>query len=299
MNPLDLVIVTIFLIIVFYALTKAWNSLADQAKIEVDSKSIEQQLEQKQFNGIPLKDIVKISFKLEKRYKYNVDNVAEDQFPRSLALNVENISDKLADKLNSPQTAQQDAASTANRSSSNRGATPTQPSSSASAPEIYAPEIYVYVVWDRSTLTDHENESRRVIHLDDNKQLTDRVPPKTQVDSPVSPGTKFSGNLTAEELLKPDEAKVYLEPTTPILNLSKIKATSKIKKVPKARREQLEKKLASFEDRRKTLEFSLLLMLRLVDFADSATAEAYYPIRCKFTATSMPRYDQLPWNPKP
>lgn len=293
MNPLDLVIVTIFLIIVFYALTKAWNSLADQAKIEVDSKSIEQQLEQKQFNGIPLKDIVKISFKLEKRYKYNVDNVAEDQFPRWLALNVENISDKLADKLNSSQTAQQDAASTANRSSSNRGANPTQPNAS-----VPAPEIYVYVVWDRSTLTDHENESRRVIHLDGNKQLTDRVPPKTQVDSPVSPGTKFSGNLTAEELLKPDEAKVYLEPTSPILNLNSIKKASENKKVPKARREQLGKKLASFEDRRKPLEFSLLLMLRLVDFADSPTTESYFPIRCKFTATSMPRYDQLPWNPK-
>lgn len=270
MNPLDLVIVAIFLIIVLYVLTQAWNSLDNQAKIEFDSKGVEQQLEEKQLNGIKLKDIVKISFKFESRYKYSVDKVEEDKLPRSLALTVENISNKIEQPVSSREVAS------------------NQPK----------PEIYVYVHWDKSTLTDHANESRRVIHLDGSNQITDRVPPKTQTPSPISPGMKFTGNLTAEELLKLDEAKVILEPTAPILNLSKIKATSKNKKVPKNVREELEKKLASFENRKKPMEFSLLLMLRMLDLTEGAATEYFFPIRCKFTVTSMPRYDQLPWNPK-
>jgi hypothetical protein len=261
MNPLDLVIVTIFLIIVAYVLIQAIDSVDKQVKIEFDSKGVDQQLEEKQLNGIKLKDIVKISFKFESRYKYSTDKVEEDKLPRALILMVENLSNKL-DR-----------------------------------------EIYVYVHWDKSTLTDHENESRRVIHLDGKNQLTDRVPPKTQTVSPVSPGMKFTGNLTAEELLKLDEAKVILEPTAPVLNLSAIKAKSKNKKVPKNVREALEKKLTSFEERTKSLEFSLLLMLQFVDLTPSAETEvieteAFRLIKCKFTVTSMPWHDQLPWNPK-
>jgi hypothetical protein len=256
MNELDLVIVVVFLIITTYVVVQAIDSVDKQVKIEVDSQDIEQQLDAKQFNGIKLKDVVKINFKFESRYKYSVDNVEDDKTPRSLALSIENISNK-TDR-----------------------------------------EIYVYVYWDKSTLTDHENESRRVIHLDANRQIRDLVPPKKQEASPVSPGMKFSGNLTAEELLKLDEAKTILEPTTPILNLSKIKVTSKNKKVPKPVREALKKKLAAFEDRDESLKFSLLLMLRLLELTDDEAIERLYPIRCKFTMTSMPWHDQLPWNPK-
>ncbi|PSB56096.1 hypothetical protein C7B61_20810, partial [filamentous cyanobacterium CCP1] len=188
MNELDVIIVVIFLIITTYVVMQAISSVDKQVKIDFDSKGVEQQLEAKQFSGLSLKDIVKIGFKFDSRYKYSMDKVEDDKTPRSLALSIENVSNK-TDR-----------------------------------------EIYLYIYWDKSTLTDHENESRRVIHLDGNKQLTDLIPPKTQLPSPVSPGMKFGGNLTAEELLKLDEAKKILEPTTPILNISKIKATSKNKK---------------------------------------------------------------------
>ncbi|WP_416667041.1 hypothetical protein [Egbenema bharatensis] len=256
MNELDLIIVVVFLIITTYVVMQAISSVEKQVKIEVDNKDIEQQLDAKQFNGIKLKDIVKISFKLDSRYKYSVDKVEDDKTPRSLALSIENISNK-TDR-----------------------------------------EIYVYVYWDKSTLTDHGNESRRVIHLDANRQIRDMVPPKKQEASPVSPGMKFSGNLTAEELLKLDEAKTILEPTAPILNLNSIKKGSENKKAPKAARESLKKKLAAFEDRDESLKFSLLLMLRLLDLNEDEAIERLYPIQCKFTMTSMPWHDQLPWNPK-
>jgi hypothetical protein len=236
---------------------QAINSVDKQVKIELDSKAVEQQLEAKEFNGINLKDIIKISFKLEHRYKYSIDKVEDDQTPRSLILVVENLANKL-DR-----------------------------------------DIYVYVDWDKSTLTDHENESRRVIHLDANRQIRDMAPPKKQEASPVTPGMKLSGNFTAEELLKLDEAKTILEPATPILNLNKIKTTSENKKrVPKPVREKLKKKLTAFDEREKSLEFSLLLMLRLLDLNDEGAFERLYPIKCKFTMTSMPWHDQLPWNPK-
>ncbi|PSB14538.1 hypothetical protein C7B76_15920 [filamentous cyanobacterium CCP2] len=256
MNELDVIIVVIFLIITTYVVMQAISSVDKQVKIDFDSKGVEQQLEAKQFSGLSLKDIVKIGFKFDSRYKYSMDKVEDDKTPRSLALSIENVSNK-TDR-----------------------------------------EIYLYIYWDKSTLTDHENESRRVIHLDGNKQLTDLIPPKTQLPSPVSPGMKFGGNLTAEELLKLDEAKKILEPTTPILNISKIKATSKNKKVPKNVREALEKKLSAFEDGDKPLKFTLLLMLQLRDLTDNVAIEEFRSIRCDFTMTAMPWHDQLPWNPK-
>lgn len=156
--------------------------------------------------------------------------------------------------------------------------------------------IYVYVDWDRSTITDYGNTARRVIQLNSDKQITDVNPPKHQVPSLVTPGTKLSANITAEPLL--EQKDNAWKPKAPILDLLKLKAESKNKNIPKAVRDKLEEQWVNFEERKKPLEFYLRLMLRMEDLTDNVAKEYSYVLWCKLIVKNMHWTDQLPWNPK-
>ncbi|HEY9663009.1 MAG TPA: hypothetical protein V6C65_31580, partial [Allocoleopsis sp.] len=160
--------------------------------------------------------------------------------------------------------------------------------------------IYVYVDWDRSTITDYGNAARRVVRLGYDKLLTDFTPPKFQIPSPVTPGTKLSASITAEPLLKYDaEKSIWIwKPDSAILDVLDLKKKSKDKNIPKAARDKLEEQWVNFEERKKPLEFYLRLMLRMEDLTDNVTKEYSYVLWCKLIVKNMHWTDQLPWNPK-
>ncbi|WAL59579.1 hypothetical protein [Thermocoleostomius sinensis] len=286
MSSLDLVIVTLFLLTVVYIVNRAIASLDKQTKVDFVSKldtsnprikapdpqiidpaskdfkpreePFDQQLERMTFGDRSLKDILGISFKFKKRYKYDLDDHDKDEQPRFLIMNVENKSK----------------------------------------------DIDIYINWDSCSLTDYDNTARRVVRLTTDKDpiLADSQPPKFQPPSLVAPGDKLTATFTAEDTLKPNTEKQIMEPKVPILDFKAIKAKSKNKDVPKAVREELEKRLTSFDDRKRTFDFFLRLSLKLVTLntleTGADTSDRPYYLWCKFTVLKMPWYDQLPWNPK-
>jgi hypothetical protein len=282
MSSADLVIVTLFLLTVVYIVNRAIASVDKQTKVEfvkkletkgprsrapdpqtIDPTSSEfkpreepfdKQLDRMKFGDRSLKEILDVSFRFEKRYKYSLSDHDKDDQPRFLSISVEN------------KTKDTD----------------------------------IYIIWDSCSISDYDNASRRVIRLSGRPPiLADAQPPKFQAPSLVAPGSKFTATLTAEESLKPDNEKKSMEPKVPILDFKAIKDKSKDKKkVPKPVREELQRRLTAFDERRRTFEFFLRLSLKLVELNGPESRERPYYLWCKFTVTNMPWFDQLPWNPK-
>lgn len=154
--------------------------------------------------------------------------------------------------------------------------------------------VDVYVDWDKSTVTDYGNASRRVIQLNSSKQVSDVNPPKFQVPSPVPPGNSLTVDITAEPLLGFDKDKGIWEPKKPILDVLGLKDRAKNPKTPK----EVKDKWKAFDYRDKPLEFSLRLMLAIDDLTDNVTTRYTYVFWCKFLVKNMHWSDQLPWTPK-
>lgn len=160
--------------------------------------------------------------------------------------------------------------------------------------------VHIYADWDKSTLTNYENPSRRVIRLNSDKQLTStNLPIGSQLANPITPGTNFSVPITAEDVIAKNIEANVLAPAKPLVDLDDLdkRANDKKKKPSK----ELKDMNSKFKSREAPLEFSLRLMVRMAQLDETGkigTPEYQYPLWCKFKIQNMHWWDQLPWNPK-
>jgi hypothetical protein len=161
-------------------------------------------------------------------------------------------------------------------------------------------DIHIYVDWDKSTITNYENTSRRVIRLNADKQLTStNIPIGNQFSNPITPGGSFTAQITAEDIMGKNAEKNVLEPAKPIIDLDELDKRAKDKKRKPTK--ELKEKNSQFRSREAPLEFSLRIMLRMSRLDENGkvgSPEYQYPLWCKFKVFNMHWWDQIPWNPK-
>lgn len=163
--------------------------------------------------------------------------------------------------------------------------------------------VNIYIDWDKSSISNYTNLSRRLIRLKmDEKLNVNSLPPGSQVSSPVTPGNTMTSRITAEDVLelKTDDktGEKFLQPKDPILSLYGLQFDIKNKKLPKPVREGRKKLKKDFDYRQKPLMIVLRLMLRLVDLNQGSTREYQYLLLCRFTVSRVLWTDRLPWMPK-
>jgi hypothetical protein len=149
----------------------------------------------------------------------------------------------------------------------------------------------IYVHWDRSTLTDYEGRSRRVIRL-----TSDKKPDlfQHQAFSPVTPQRSLKERITAEDLLKPDATNSVLEPSGPLIDIRDLQKRFPNKKTPQTIKELY----AKFITMKEPLKLSLGLVLQFTEEkVDKIPAqhERWHTLNCDFSIRKMPRTDYLPF----
>ncbi|MBI4783477.1 MAG: hypothetical protein HY785_19480 [Oscillatoriophycideae cyanobacterium NC_groundwater_1537_Pr4_S-0.65um_50_18] len=156
-------------------------------------------------------------------------------------------------------------------------------------------DVQIYPDWDKSTLTDFGTPSRRVIRLNADKQITSTSRPiGAQFASPITPGTSFSAQITAEDVMKPNLDKNVLEPSSPVVDLTELEKKAKDKKATK----EIKDLNSNFKARKVPLDFSMRLMLRMSLLEERGGKDYQYQLWCKFKVINMPWWDHIPWNPK-
>jgi hypothetical protein len=172
--------------------------------------------------------------------------------------------------------------------------------------ENKSPDHYLYIDWDGSSITTYDpNVSRRVIRLAPDKRINDL--PQPQIFSVIPPKLKLATMITAEDSLNPAGDGETLELKTPIINLDKLAAVSKILRTP----QYIKDINFNFKERRKPIEFYLRLMLRMTDVQREDGSDRYQQVNpaygreffqtvvaYRFTVTKMSWVDQIPWNPQ-
>lgn len=253
MSGFDLILVTIFLIIVIYVVRRAIDEIDDRTKITWNEKDIKEQLSKKTLGDTPLDQIVEISFKVKPSDRFTFDygdkSNPNGKQPQSIDIVVKNKSE----------------------------------------------QVLVAVDWDKSTLTDFGDPTRRVIVLDGSKKIPSLAPPGSQTPTAVTPKTTLTASITAVSLLGFDSDKLALEPKKPIVDLKALYDASK--KKGSDRNQKLVDMQEAFINRKKPLEFTLSVMLRLTDLAEADTRDYLYRVRCHFQVAYMPWHEQLPWLP--
>ncbi|GAB4243062.1 MAG: hypothetical protein Kow00121_68540 [Elainellaceae cyanobacterium] len=160
--------------------------------------------------------------------------------------------------------------------------------------------IDIYIDWDKSTISNYADPSRRVIRLRmDGKLGSTSLPPGSQLPSIVVPGSRLAARITVEDVLEvkaDDKGEKFIQPKEPLLSFVSLQKVIKDKKKPKPVKDALKKQKKDFESR-KPLEFSMRLRLRLADMSQGG-AEYPYSFRCRFTVTRVRWANLLPWMPK-
>jgi len=153
--------------------------------------------------------------------------------------------------------------------------------------------VQIYADWDKSTLTDFGTPSRRVIRLNADKQITSTGRPiGSQFSSPITPGTSFSAQLTAEDIMKLNSDKNVLEPGSALVDVDDLDKKANDKKASK----EIKELNGNFRSRKAPIDFSLRLMLRMNPLDAGGGKEHQYPLWCKFKVINMPWWDHIPWN---
>ena len=133
--------------------------------------------------------------------------------------------------------------------------------------------IPIYVDWDSSTLTDFKGRSRRVIRINPN-MIMDLS--RSQVSSVIAPGKSLMEKIVAEDMLK-RTAEGTLQVGSPIVDLSAARGLSSDGK----------------------LEFSLRLLIRLVDSGSATDSDATtQALLCRFIVRRVPWDQGMPWKRK-
>jgi hypothetical protein len=149
--------------------------------------------------------------------------------------------------------------------------------------------LAVYVDWDNSSwVVEHSKQSRRVIRKSPDL-IRDLAMP--QVPSIIAPKKTISETITAEDVLKRDETTGTYQTGSPLINILKMKDEKPYKSLYK-----------DFMDRKKKIEFSLQLVLRISELRAGLAPGINVPpisiINCPFTIEKLHWSYALPWNKK-
>ncbi|MDZ8028700.1 MAG: hypothetical protein RMY36_012660 [Nostoc sp. SerVER01] len=147
--------------------------------------------------------------------------------------------------------------------------------------------IAVYVDWDNSSLVvEHSKQSRRVIRKSPDLTRDLAVP---QSPSLIAPKKTLSETVTAEDVLQRDQATGTYSAKKPLIDINGLQKGQK-------------KLYNDFINRRKELEFSLQLVLRVSEVRVGLAPGVDFPpisiINCPFTVRKLPWTYALPWNKK-
>ncbi|MDZ8240927.1 MAG: hypothetical protein RMZ69_27850 [Nostoc sp. ChiQUE01a] len=147
--------------------------------------------------------------------------------------------------------------------------------------------IAVYVDWDNSSLVvEHSKQSRRVIRKSPDLTRDLAVP---QSPSLIVPKKTLSETVTAEDVLQRDQATGTYSAKKPLIDINGLQKGQK-------------KLYNDFINRRKELEFSLQLVLRVSEVRVGLAPGVDFPpisiINCPFTVRKLPWTYALPWNKK-
>ena len=144
-----------------------------------------------------------------------------------------------------------------------------------------SPSATLNIDWDSSSITNHAGKVRRAIRLTPNLQpsdLNDR-----QVVSTIPPSRSLAAVIAPEDALKPDPEKGTLVPNGAIVDLSDVFKNKPLQ--------------AQFEEREASLQFTLRLLLQIVNIADGAKRDYWSFVPCTFYIDRIPFTDYIPWNP--
>ncbi|WP_353929858.1 hypothetical protein WJM97_16345 [Okeanomitos corallinicola TIOX110] len=149
--------------------------------------------------------------------------------------------------------------------------------------------LAVYVDWDNSSwVVEHSKKSRRVIRKYPDLSRDLAMP---QVPTIIAPNKTISETVTAEDILKRDEKTGVYQPGEPLIDIVGMEKQKDFKKLYK-----------DFMDRKKKVEFSFQLVLRIselrVGLAPGINVPPISIINCPFTIEKLPWTYALPWNKK-
>ncbi len=224
----NLIILTIYIIVVSYVFNRMVESIDDQIKFEFKKGTVDDQLKEQN-----LDDKIGISFRFKSSYP--IDDL------KDLSMSIENKSENIA----------------------------------------------VYVDWDNSSLVvEHSKQSRRVIRKSPDLTRDLAVP---QSPSLIAPKKTLSETVTAEDVFQRDQATGTYSAKKPLVDINGLQKGQK-------------KLYNDFINRRKELDFSLQLVLRISEVRGGIAPGVNFPpisiINCPFTVRKLPWTYALPWNKK-
>lgn len=147
--------------------------------------------------------------------------------------------------------------------------------------------VAVYVDWDNSSLVvEHSKQSRRVIRKSPDLTRDLAVP---QSPSLIAPKTTLLETVTAEDVFERDQVTGTYLAKKPLIDINGLQKGQK-------------KLYNDFINRRKELDFSLQLVLRISEVRLGLSPGRDFPaisiINCPFTVRKLPWTYALPWNKK-
>ncbi|HEY9644945.1 MAG TPA: hypothetical protein V6C88_01175 [Chroococcidiopsis sp.] len=162
-----------------------------------------------------------------------------------------------------------------------------QPKKLSLTVENKSTDYIVYIHWNLASLIDYENQTHQLVRLTGGKrgeQSTSTVPSKT----------KFSTDITADHLLKPDEKGTGLEPGIPITDIVKLGKDAENKKTPQKKKDLY----ANFMSHKEKLSFWVKLPLQLTEIKSGVKSDRWYIFDCEFKVELRPWTEHLPLKPK-
>ncbi len=149
-------------------------------------------------------------------------------------------------------------------------------------------DLAIYVDWDNSAIEEFDGTSRRVIRKSPDLIRDLGVP---QIPSLIVPGKTLREAVISENVLQRDKESGTYSAKKPVANIIAWKTSP-------VRAQKIQYK--EFNDRKRTFEFSLLLVLRLADtnlgLAPGSDTPPLCIIKCPFTVRKLPWTYALPWN---
>lgn len=157
----------------------------------------------------------------------------------------------------------------------------------------------IYIDWDRSSLTDLDGKSRRIIRIIPGMTF-DLFQP--QAKTFIGGGQSLKVDITTEDVLKRGSDNI-LKISSPLFALTSLK---------NGRPEQ-KKKYSNFMSRSKPLEFALTLVLEVNRIegapkdavpkeqasSSTKTATKMHIVNCNFVVDKEPWLDAVSWKPRP
>lgn len=148
-------------------------------------------------------------------------------------------------------------------------------------------DLAIYVDWDNSAFEEFDGASRRVIRKSPDITRDLAVP---QIPSLIIPGKTLREAVASESVFQRDKESGIYQSQIPIANILKLKLGTRAQKI----------QYNEFNDRKRTFEFSLLLVLRLAEtnlgIAPGRDTPPLCIIKCPFTVKKLPWTYALPWN---